>query len=884
MTEDRPNPEDLLKAISREEREEKKGHLKIFLGMSAGVGKTYAMLAEAQKKQSEGVNVLIGSVNTHGRKETAHLLEGLKVIPEKWISYKDTVFEELDLDGILKQKPQLVIVDELAHSNVPGSRHPKRWQDVIEILDAGIDVYTTLNVQHIESLRDVIENIAGITIRETVPDLILESASQIVLVDITPEGLLARLKEGKVYLGDQSKIAAQNFFQEDRLTALREIVLRFAAEKVDHDLQEMISTVERAEGWRPREKLLVAVSHSPHSQKLIRNTRRLAFNLDAPWIALNINTGEDLEEKEAETLDQNLSLARELGAEVITIDDPDIIQGILRVARQKGVTQIVIGRAPKNFFTNLFRASLVDRLAREVVDIDLHVIRQATLEPQPIKIGHLRFKDRLSSYFMVACYVAVLSLLNFLLLPYHGYLVSGFIFLIGILLQSLFSTRWPILFGACLCAVVWIFFFIPSHYFFPTLTFEDSSVVVLFLLTGLITGVLNQRSRKREALLLKREEATQAIYEIVRDIASAPSLDQILARVKGHLGSILNGSCDILLKQLDTNQLGFEESFLLADDKEKGIAKWVFENGKEAGWSTSTLPESRNLYLPLKSYKEILGVLAYHPNLKKALNPEELNFLYTVTQQLATYLQRRFDEERAHKQEQMVQIEKIYQTILKTISREFYHPLLSIDQAVEELKSQQKRGGPSGSWQIHKIKSSSENLIRTVKNISAMAKLSVGLVSPHREKNSIEKLIFSCVDNVDKWLKQQNIKVDIQKNIPLINFDFSLMEILLYNLLFNAIEFSPPNTTIEVEAKIVGNSLILSVMDEGPGIPENMLKSVFEKFYQIPGRHSSGMGLGLAIAKTIADIHKGQLIVENRKERGAKFSLYLPIKPESIVK
>lgn len=881
MSEERPNPEDLLKAIYREERLENKGHLKIFLGMSAGVGKTYAMLKEAQRKQQEGVNVIIGSINTHGRQETAQLITGLTIIPEKWISYKNTVFEELDLDEILKQKPQLVIIDELAHSNVPGSRHPKRWQDVIEIIDAGIDVYTTLNVQHIESLKDVIENIAGISIRETVPDMVLESASQIVLVDITPEELLSRLREGKVYLGDQSKIAAQNFFQEDRLTALREIVLRFAAEKVDHDLQEMISTVERAEGWRPREKLMVAVSSSTHSQKLIRNTRRIAFNLDAPWIALNINTGEDLEEKDAEVLDQNLSLARELGAEVVTTDDPDIIQGILRVARQKGVTQIVVGRAPRFFLTDLFRASIVDRLARELTDIDLHVIRQTGQEFPQIKIGKLRLKDRLFSFFIATLYIAFLSLLNHFLLPYFGYLVTGFAFLIGILLQSLFSTRWPILYGSFLCAVVWVFFFIPSTTFFPKLTYEDTSLIALFILTGLITGVLNQRSRKREALLLKREEATQAIYEIVRDIASAPSLDQILARVKNHLGTILNGSCEIILKEIDTGQLMFNSSLLLSDDKEKGVAKWVFENSKEAGWSTSTLPESKNLYLPLKSYKEVLGVLVYHPNIKRALSPEEMNFLYTVSHQLASYLQRRFGEERAHKQEQMLQIEKIYQTILKTISREFYHPLLSIDQAVDELKTQQKqKGGLAGSWQIHKIKSSSESLIRTVKNVSAMAKLSVGLVALHKEKNSLEQLIHLCTENIEKWLKQQKIKVEIQKNLPLVEFDFALMEILFYNLIFNAIEFSPANTTIEIEAKVVGESLVLSVLDEGPGIPEDMLKSVFDKFYQVPGRTATGMGLGLAIAKTIADIHGGQLTAENRKNHGAKFSLLLPIKTE----
>ena len=458
MTEEsRPSPDELLKAIQRQESSSKKGRLKIFLGMAAGVGKTYSMLESAQAIHRQGVNVVIGIVNTHGRKETAALLEGLTIIPPKKFQYKGIVLEELDIDAILQLKPQLVLVDELAHTNAPGSRHFKRWQDVEEIIENGIDVFTTLNVQHIESLRDVIENIAGVKIGETVPDSVIESAASIELVDLSPERLLQRLKEGKVYIGDNSTLAAQNFFQEDRLTALREIVLRYAAEKVDHDLHGMISTIERK--WKPREKLLVAINHNPNSLKLIRTTRRLAAHLDAPWIALHVNTGIILSEADNNHLAKNLSLARDLGAEVITTDNPSIADGIQRIAHQKGVTQIMLGRQPERSFFNLFHgASLFYKLSRDCGDIDIHVIGE---EPSKTKL-RMKFarsphKVDLYSYFITFLFVCLLTGINWVLLPYIGYKVIGVFFLMGILFLSLFFRKGPIFFASILYALIWGF-------------------------------------------------------------------------------------------------------------------------------------------------------------------------------------------------------------------------------------------------------------------------------------------------------------------------------------------------------------------------------------------------------------------------------------------
>lgn len=399
MNEDRPDPDKLLQAIQQSERGSERGVLKIFLGMAAGVGKTYSMLEAAQNLLKEGEDVVVGIVDTHGRKETAALLKGLKIIPLEQISYKGSTFGELNLQEILKIKPKLVLIDELAHSNIPGALHAKRWQDVVDLLKNGIDVYTTLNVQHIESIKEFIESITSISIRETVPDSIIETANFIELVDITPEDLLERLKQGKVYLADMPEIAARNFFKEDRLTALREILLRYAAEKIDHDLHSMVSTAGRSIGWKNREKLMVAISSTIHSQKLIRTTRRLAFNLNAPWIALHVDDGSSLNSYDQEILSKNLAMARDLGAEVIIVYASHVAEAITHTARQYGVTQIVIGQTGSRFsFDTLFRRTLVDQLEKNYTDFDVHIVKKTAYE-QDTEALHPPFRGLF--YFML---------------------------------------------------------------------------------------------------------------------------------------------------------------------------------------------------------------------------------------------------------------------------------------------------------------------------------------------------------------------------------------------------------------------------------------------------------------------------------------------------
>ncbi|PJD95790.1 MAG: histidine kinase [Parachlamydia sp.] len=871
-SEERQNPEELLNTILKEENRFTKGRLKIFIGMAAGVGKTYAMLEEAQELQLEGVDIVVGTVETHGRSETALLLEGLKIIPTKVYHYKGKEFQDLDLDAILRLQPQLVLIDELAHTNIPGLRHAKRWQDVIEILDNGIDVYATLNVQHIESLNDIVGEIVEISVRETVPDLIIEKAASIQLVDLTPDELLERLKEGKVYLGDQSKIASQHFFQKDRLAALREIVLRYTAEKVDRDLRNSMPTSAHVINWKPREKFLVAISPSPYSPKLIRTARRLAYTMDAPWFAVYVNNGQSLSEKESNQLAQNLQLARDLGAEIITINDPQIADGIKTIAKQKGITQIILGRNPrKSFFHMLTRPTLLDKLSTECTNIDIHVIRQEGISVN-YRMKGLTFPaaKQLVPYLLVFLCVCLLTGINWLLLPFIGYKIIGVILLIGILALSLLFKKGPIFFASILYALAWDFFFIPPANQFNIASSEDLALLALYFLTAIASGILVDRAKEQKEMLAKSEAFTRALYEIGQSIARASSPLIAFRSVKELLNKTFEGDFEILEKQLD-NGLVLNASHNL-DEYEKSTILWVFENGKEAGWSTDTLPSSKNLYIPLKGFHEVLGILIFKSKTNKVLSTEEKIFIYTVCSQLASYLERAFSAERTRRHEQLRQIENIHKTILARLSHEFKLPLQTAENTIEDWKK-----NPKDSGKVLDVEKSFHVFHEILSNISAMAQLSEGMIPINKSLNDVSELIEGCCNSIKTSQNGHKFKINIQEKLEPISFDSYLIHMLLYNLIMNALEYSPPASTIEIEAKKSAGFFVLSVSDEGKGIPEHQLDVIFEKFYRLPEVTSPGMGLGLAIAKTIAEAHHGYLKAENLTPQGAKFSLFIPL-------
>jgi two-component system sensor histidine kinase KdpD len=649
--ENKPDPDAILAAIRKQESMGRGGQLRIFFGMSAGVGKTYAMLKAAHSRQEEGVDIVIGIVETHGRKETDALVEGLPTIPKKRIEYRGSIFEEMDLDAILVRKPAIVLVDELAHTNVPGSRHPKRWQDVLEILDAGIDVYATLNVQHLESRKESIEGITGIAVRETVPDTVLDRASRIELVDLTPEDLLQRLKEGKVYLGENAQLALEHFFKIDRLTALREIALRFTAEKVDSELQWRTSTEQESSHWKATERFMVAVSHSPTSEGLIRATRRLAFGLGVPWIGVNVDTGEILSTEDRTTLSRNLSLVRELGGEVVTTADTDIASALVRIATQKKVTQIVFGRPTRRWLVEVFgRGTLLDQLVSESGAYDVLVLRpEGSGAAGRIRKRRLSFESGLSSYWYVLWVLTALTVVNRLLLPFLGYRAVGFIFLLGVLIISLFTSFGPILFAAILCAIVWNFFFIPPVGTFTIREPADVLMFVVFLVVAITTGALTHKVRKREKMLRFREKHTETLYDIVEALVASSDLQGNIDSVTKKLSTVFDGDFVVLTRNV-AGQLESKPSPsgpLKLTEKEFAVAKYSFDSRKLAGWSTDTLPSSEFLYVPLIGSAETVGVLAYRPKTRTKLLQEEENLLMAISRQLAIAMEREILRKRA---------------------------------------------------------------------------------------------------------------------------------------------------------------------------------------------------------------------------------------------
>jgi two-component system sensor histidine kinase KdpD len=882
--EDRLDPDALLAAINNQDKTDNEAKLRIFLGMSAGVGKTFAMLKAAHQRLAEGVDVVIGVVETHGRSETAALLEGLPTITKKKSEYRGTDLEEMDLDEILRRKPGLVIVDELAHTNTPGSRHEKRYQDVLELLDAGIHVYTALNVQHLESRKDAAEAITGIPIRETVPDSILERASQVELVDIAPSELLKRLKEGRVYLGDKAQRAAENFFKEDKLTALREIALRITAERVDQDLQQFVS-IRQDRPWQANDRLLVAISHSPYSEKLIRATRRLAYNLEAPWIALHVDTGIVLNDDDQAQLTKNLTLARELKAEVITTADIDIASAMRRICRLKNVTQVIVGRPTRRWFRDIIEGgSLLNRLVKESTEVDVHVIRQenaAAYRPTLLnEIALYRSRTGPQKYWYTLMFIIAMSVVCGFIEPFIGYRTVGFLFLIAVLLSGLFGSIGAVVFSAALSGLVWDFFFIPPKLTFLVNSPEDFMLLVSYFVVALFTGFLTNRIRFHEKLIREREERTQVLYQSLQDIANSAEKSVFLVKICERIGKVINAKCGVFLKTEDGKLVldGSKPYSYDLSDKEQAVADWCFRNQKPAGWSTDTISQSDNLFVPLRGTQEIVGVFAIKPNKKsRKLDLEQENLLYSLTRQLAQALERHFFAKRIAEARRLRDSEELHQTLLNSISHEMRTPLTAVMSVAQSLQD------PDVHSKSTEVKALSVNLLdagdrlnRVIENLLDMSRLNSGVLALKQEWQDLSDLVGVTLAKMRTPLRNNEIVTVVEPDLPLAFIDLRMMEHALSNLLVNASMYSDPGSQITVRLETRHDFVVISVEDLGPGIPKEHLPKLFEKFYRIPGSRTGGTGLGLSIVKSIVDLHKGQIYVEPVEPHGSRFVIALP--------
>lgn len=833
QTDNRADPDILLSAISKKAGRKKGGRLFLYIGMAPGVGKTYAMLLAAKEAQKKGVDCVVGIVESHGRQDTEQLLLGLPIIPRKGVLHKDREFLEMDLDAILNRKPTLVLVDELAHTNMPGCRHAKRWQDVFELLDAGIDVYSTLNVQHLESRKDSVEKIANISITETVPDSLLDRAFQIQLIDLSAADLMRRLKEGKIYLGDKAELAAANFFREEKLTALREIALRVAAERVDAELKTYADVRDTGSTWPVSERLMVAVGHGRPAEKLIRTARRMAYNLEAPWVAVHISVNEPVSEEEKAILKKNLDLARILGAEVVILADTNIVEGLIRIAQQKDISQIIVGRSPRGLFRR--KTIFQELVARSSVDICVVSTKEHLKNPWE-QFNKILTQASVSSYLKSLLYTGILVGVNWFIAPYIGYRAVGFLLLVGILVFGLFMPIGSVLLASIITMVGWNFFFIPPIGTFHIKSPDDMFLSLSYLFAALITGILTYRNRHQQEILIRRELSSQSLNQILIDMGTNTTVKDICDSVVKKISSYLGGDCDVVLLRKDKALSSYLGLINFAHEKrEMAVAKWAIENNKLAGSMTDTLSSAEALYVPLRGSFEMMGALAFKSRSKKTLSVLDMDFLCTVAHQLGLSLEKLQFRSMALSNERLLESEKFHQTLLEIVVREI-----------------QERG--CGEKDNAILKFNAENCLIT-------SRLLVGIFPLHKQECSFKTIIQESIERV-KAIVPYETKIAVHaKDYQPISVEHNLMVHAFANLILNGVKHDPEHS-IDIEI----DGLSVSFLDESAGVPEEDLGRVFEKFYRLLG--NDGHGLGLALAKGVIKAHEGKIIASNRPTGG----------------
>ncbi len=859
---ERPNPDELLARMKREEAESARGKLKIFFGMSPGVGKTFAMLQAARQKQAEGCEVVVGIVETHGRKETEALLEGMPIMPRMQIEYRGTTLTEMDLDAILTWHPGLAVVDELAHTNAPGSRHPKRYQDVLELLDAGIDVYTTLNVQHVGSRSDTVRQITGAPVSETVPDSVLDLADEIVLVDLTPEQLLSRMAEGKVYLGERAEWAAKNFFRESNLTALREMALRLVAEHVDRDLRDIMSEERITGPWKSGDRLLVAVSASPYSERLIRYTRRLASSMEASWIVANIEKPQPLSQEEQTRLTRYLALARQLGAEVISTPGADIGETLLRVAHEHNVTQIVIGKPLGARWLSFWKRDPLRWLMRNSGNIDIHMIpaeesaapRRESIEE---RLARAPWRD-----FGIALGIAVgVTALCLAIFDFTGYWAVALFYLLAVVLAATRLRRWPTLFLAGLSALLWDFLFIPPRFTFYITHFHDFMMFGAYFVIAVVIGHLATQLREREQAERRREQRATALYRLTRALAASRDLDRALPKVFALIKESFQSDAAVWLP--DENGLTRHwASTFMPSSKDESVAVWAFQKKQAAGRSTDTLPDAESLHVPLVTGDRAEGVLTVRLPATPTLEQREL--LDAFAAQLALFVKK----ERALEESRAAQIsrqsQKLQKALFDSVSHELKTPLAAMSVALQQPQPN-----------CAELQQAARRLTATVDNLLDATRLESGLLRPVPEWCDPGELVHEAV--TASGFKEKDVHVSIAKNLPAISVDSGLIQQALNALLSNAIIYGKSDRPVEVSAARDNSMLVISVADRGAGLAPGEENKIFEKFYRGPRTRPGGLGLGLSIARQLVEAHGGQIVAQNREGGGARFSIRLPI-------
>ena len=890
MSIDRPDPEALLARVKAEEAHQRRGKLKIFLGAAAGVGKTYAMLEAAREQRADGVDVLVGYVETHGRAETDALLQGLEILPARMVDYRGTALRELDLDAALARRPALILVDELAHTNAPGLRHAKRWQDVVELLDAGIDVYTTMNVQHLETLNDVVAKITGVVVRETVPDSVFEQADEIELIDLPPDELLERFKDGKVYMPEQAQEAVKNFFRKGNLIALRELALRRTAERVDAQMRVYMHEHAIGKAWPTVERLLVCISPGPESARLVRAAKRMADRLGAPWVAAYVETPRQLR-LPAEVRDrvtQTLRLAEQLGAETVRLPGEKMSEAILRFAHDRNVTKIVVGKPRRQLWTRILIGSIVDALVQGSGDIDIYVIsaeREQHGAP-PAQRARRAIPSDWAPYGWATAVVALATGAAWLTLPYFELANLVMVYLLGIVVVATRYGQGPSLVASILSVAALDFFFVP-----PVFTFAVSDVKYLFtfvvmLVVGLVTSGLAARIRTQAEAARLREQRTAALYAMSRELASTRGVDMLLTIAMRHISEVFRSQVVVLLPGAGGALVCADGGQFALDSNELGVGKWVHEHHQPAGLGTSTLPGAAALYLPLQAPRGPVGVLGIRPADPHSLDaPDQLHQLETFANQTALAIERAQLADEAQQAQVRMETERLRNSLLSSVSHDLRTPLATITGAATTmLENGGKLNDRTRQGLLESVRDEADRLNRLVQNLLEMTRLESGALQLRKEWHPLEEVIGAALGRLGKELADRRVDTRVPPDLPLVPIDDVLIEQVLVNLLDNAVKYTPGGSPIRIIATSTGEAITVEVADHGPGLPRGEEDKVFEKFYRgMPG--GRGAGLGLAICQGIIKAHGGNIWAQNLPEGGVAFLFTLPLagKPPASV-
>jgi two-component system sensor histidine kinase KdpD len=884
----RPDPDQLLAMVQREENREHRGRLRIFLGMAPGVGKTYSMLEAARLKKSEGVDLLLGVVETHGRAETEALQYGLDVLPRQVIDYHGHELTEFDLDAVLARRPELLLVDELAHTNAPGCRHDKRWQDVEEILDNGIDVWSTLNVQHLESLGDVVAQITGVKVQETVPDTVLERADSVVLVDLPPDDLRQRLKEGKVYIPQQAEWAAKNFFRQGNLMALRELALRATAQRANTEVLVYRHGRSIQTTWPTSERIMVCVGPAPSSAKLVRAAKRLATGLRAPWLALSIQTA-SMPQKARDSALRHLQRAEELGAETYVLTGQSVASETVAFARKQNVTKIVVGKPTRRGLKDYILGSPVDQIILLSEEIDVYVIRGDAGEPsEKPAVRQPPSAVAWQQYLSALAVMAAATALSFVMYPYFEVANLIMVYLVGVMGVAVWLGRGPSIMASAVSVVAFDFCFVPPRFDFAV---SDVHYLVTFGVMFLVAVVMSSMASKIKrqadsAGTLERQSSTLALLS--RELMATRGLDNLLGVASRHLADVFEHHAYFLLPdpsgRLITRSRPPGASAL--HGKDLGVAQWVLANGKQAGQGTQTLPNTDMVFMPLKGTGGVVGVVGLKAGLPQAelslRLPDRQRLLEAFINQIAMALEVDRLEEAAKTTLLEIESEKLKSTLLSAVTHDFQTPLTAMAGSAESIMLMGESGG------FDKIRSLAENiheeatrLSRLVANLLRIARLDSGHFKPNLQPIPLEEVVGAALIRTETLLAGHAVQVDLPSDLPVAMVDDVLMEQLLVNLLENSAKYSPQGAPVKLSAGVRGGRLQLEVFDQGPGIPPDDLESVFEPFFRVNRENQpEGYGLGLAICRSIAKAHGGSIHAENMGHGGLRFIVTLPLPGE----